>query len=94
MLKKQEVESARLADFEFRLRARTMKLLAAPLDIEPAILIALVARHGDDVLLDHVAPLRPDIDIPALQAMFDACRAEARVQLIGELGDPSPHRLA
>ncbi|WP_241212717.1 hypothetical protein [Sphingomonas sp. ABOLG] len=29
LLKKAEVETARLVDFEFRLRARTMRLLAA-----------------------------------------------------------------
>jgi hypothetical protein len=94
LLKKQEVESARLADFEFRLRARTMKLLATRLGVEPAVLIALVARHGDDVLLDHVAPLCPGVEIPALHALFDGCRAEARAQLVEELGDPSPYRLA
>lgn len=94
MLKKQEVESARLADFEFRLRARTMKLLAARLAVEPDALIALVAQHGDDVLLDHVVPLCPAIEPHALHALFDECRADARVQLIEELGDPAPYRLA
>ena len=30
MLKKQEVESARLAEFDYRWRARTMRLLGVP----------------------------------------------------------------
>ena len=36
LLKKEEAESARLMDFEFRLRARTMRLLAARIGLLPA----------------------------------------------------------
>lgn len=34
LLRKQEFESARLDDFEFRLRARTMRLIAARLGVD------------------------------------------------------------
>lgn len=96
LLKKQEVESARLADFEFRLRARTMRLLAERLDgaIPAEQLIPLIARHDDDSIPTDLPVRYPAIDRERLRQLFGACRADARGQLIAELGDPTPHRLA
>ena len=83
---KAEFESARLDDFGFRLRARTMRLLAEALSRDPAPLVAAIARYDDDHI---VAGLGADAGAP-----YRAAVAQARAQLIAELGDPSPHRLA
>jgi len=95
LLKKEERESARLAEFEFRLRARTFRLIAADLrpGEDPAAIVALVARMDDPAALERLAEDFPDRR-PSLHDLYARCRAEARLQLIGELGDPSPYRLA
>jgi hypothetical protein len=85
LLKKAEVESARLDDFEFRLRARTMRLIAAAMNRDPGELVALIATDSDEAIL---------ADDPSLAEHYAPCRAEARRQLIAELGDPTPHKLA
>jgi hypothetical protein len=51
LLKKGEVESARLDDFEFRLRARTMRLLAEKLGHDPATLTGRIAIESDQAIL-------------------------------------------
>lgn len=89
LLKKEEVESARLMDFEFRLRARTMRLLAGKLAVEEAELLGQVALHGDEGILAELRPAYPGVD-----AMFHEAQVEARRQLIAERGDPTPHKLA
>ncbi len=93
MLKKEEFESARLAEFDYRWRARTMRLLAARLDpaLSPDEMAAETARHDDAAILADLAARYPDSGVAAL---YDTARAEARKALIGELGDPTPHRLA
>ncbi len=96
LLKKQEVESARLADFEFRLRVRTMRLLAQAVEtgMSAADLVSQVALHDDDAISADILRRCPALDADALRAAVEVCRAEARAQLIVEIGDPSPHRLA
>jgi len=49
MLKKAEFESARLAEFDYRWRARTMRLLAGQLDpaLSPDEMAAETARRDD-----------------------------------------------
>ena len=93
LLKKQEVESARLAEFDYRWRARTMRLLAAQLD--PALsadeMAAETARRDDGAILAELAGRYPDANVAGL---YDRARAAARRALIEELGDPTPHRLA
>lgn len=84
--RKAEFESARLDDFNFRLRARTMRLLGEALGCDPAPLVAAIAVEDDSSI---VASLGPGADVA-----YRAAVAEARSQLIAELGDPSPHRLA
>jgi len=92
LLKKEEFESARLAAFEFKHRARTWQLVAERLGLDPPEFKSLTARMTDEALLDEVrrrAPERHDVD-----KIIAECRAHVRKQLIAELGDPSPHRLA
>lgn len=85
LLKKEEFESARLADFEFRLRARTMRLLADKIGRPQEELVAQIALKSDEAIL---------ADNPQLAEHYPAAQAEARRQLIGELGDPTPTKLA
>jgi hypothetical protein len=92
LLKKEERESARLADFEFRHRARTFKLIAERLETDPTPIVALTARMNDEAALWEVALRHPRSD-EDLDALYLDCRAEARRQLIRERGDPSPYRL-
>lgn len=93
LLKKEEVESARLADFEFRLRVRTMRLLAPMIGEDVDTLVNAVALYDDDRIL---ADLQGAAGLSAARLGQDYahCRVEARTQLIAERGDPSPHRLA
>jgi hypothetical protein len=95
------VESARLDEYWFRHRARTVRLLAealagraaAPLD--PAAWARRVAEEEDAAL--H-ADLRARLAEPVADAEWDrlvaAAGAEARRQLVAEYGNPDPHRLA
>ncbi|WP_344696646.1 hypothetical protein [Sphingomonas rosea] len=86
-LKKGERESARLADFEFRLRVRTLRLFARELGLDEDETVALVARGDDDAAL---AALGSGVD---LRERFAHCRDRARRELIAERGNPAPHRL-
>jgi len=86
LLKKAEVESARLDDFEFRLRARTFRLLAPLLGVEADALVARIAVEPDEAII---------ASLPAeARAWYEEARIEARRQLIEELGDPTPYKLA
>ncbi|MFS2111348.1 hypothetical protein ACCC88_16785 [Sphingomonas sp. Sphisp140] len=86
LLKKAEVESARLDDFEFRLRTRTMRLLAPLLGVEVEQLVGRIAVEPDEAIIASL----PD----AAQAWYEEARTEARRQLIEERGDPTPYKLA
>jgi hypothetical protein len=89
LLKKEEIESARLMDFEFRLRARTMRLLAARVGLLPGDLVARIAEGDDATILNGLRPRFPDVD-----SHFAEAREGARRQLIAERGDPTPYKLA
>jgi hypothetical protein len=91
LLKKAEVESARLDHFEFRQRARTFRLLAERIGASPDDLVRRIAVEPDEAILDHVQTIRPDLDV---RELYTECREEARRQLIAEIGDPTPHKLA
>jgi hypothetical protein len=93
LLKKEERESARLADFEFKLRARTFRLLGKRLGLDAHEIPRLVAQGSDAEVLAGLARRFPG-QSASLEALYQRCRAEARAQLIDEQGDPSPHRLA
>lgn len=86
LLAKEERESTWLVNFEFRLRARTLRLLAGVIDRDPEQLARLVADGNDEAVIERLQIELPDLDIAGL---FPASR-----QLIGEVGDPALHRLA
>ncbi|NML04980.1 hypothetical protein [Sphingomonas sp. G-3-2-10] len=89
LLKKEETESARLVDFEFRLRARTMRLLAPVIGHDPDAMAMRIALQDDEAILIDLAATNPDIRL-----RFAEARDEARRQLIAERGDPTPYKLA
>ncbi|MBE1528818.1 hypothetical protein GGC65_003274 [Sphingopyxis sp. OAS728] len=91
LLAKEEKDTARLLDFEFRQRARTFRLLAATLDLDPAVLVREIALHDDPAILDALANDLP-MSREELGHHYARCRADAYAQLVGELGDPTPHR--
>lgn len=92
LLSKEEKDSARLMDFEFRQRARSFRLMASALGIDGAALVRMIALHGDPAILDALAN-----DLPKsreeLGELYARCRADAYGQLVAELGEPTPHRL-
>jgi hypothetical protein len=92
LLKKEERESARLMDFAFRLRARTWRLVGEALGTEPDDTARMTALHDDEALLERLATRFPG-RAGELSDLQRACAAEARQQLISEIGDPSPYRL-
>ena len=92
MRKKEEFESARLMDFEYRLRARTMRLLAQALDLDERRYARETALISDEAVVAMMAD-ESDRDVAMIAAEHARCRAEARLQLIGERGDPTPYRL-
>ena len=96
LLKKGEIECARLDAFAFRECARTMRLLAqnVALGLDPVALAERIVEQDDAAILAEVLADRPDLDAESLQAAFIWCRKEARRTLIAEIGDPTPHRLA
>lgn len=93
LLKKQENETARLADFAFRLRVRTMRLLAADLGRDVDDMVRRVALKPDAAILQDLVA-EGVADAAALESAWGACTARARAELIAERGDPAPHRLA
>lgn len=95
LLKKGEFESARLIDFEFRERARTMRLLA-PLvspDLDPRTLVGEIVEGDDRMILGRLLERYPHLEEATLLRDFAACRAQARRELVAERGDPTPYRL-
>jgi len=88
LLKKEEFESARLQNFEFRHRARTMRLLAERIGEDPQALAVETAEHDDEAILARLTEKHGD-----LAERYYECQREARAQLIAEIGDPTPHRL-
>lgn len=87
------MESARLADFDVRLRARTMRLLAARLGVDADRLVGEVVRSGDAAI---VARLEGDRGVTAgdCAAVYRDCVRVARAALVAERGDPTLVRLA
>ena len=85
--RKGEQESARLDDFAFRLRVRTMHELAVDIGTDPGALVKLAVAL-DDKALEAALPSEASPDRIA------AARARAERALILERGDPRPHRLA
>ncbi|TXG84008.1 MAG: hypothetical protein E6R12_05900 [Sphingomonadales bacterium] len=93
LLKKEEFESARLMDFDFRLRARATRLLAQAYALDETALVGTVALHDEDGVVALVAT-QTGTARHAVQAEYLRCLISAREALIAERGDPTPHRLA
>lgn len=91
LLAKEERESAGLIDFEFRLRTRTLRVLAARIGRDPDLLARSAARGNDAAIVGWLQAELPGTDVAGLFA--EALRS-AREQITSEFGDPEPHRLA
>ncbi len=95
MAKKGEFESARLADFEFRQRARTFRLMAERIgrEADPVRVVGMIAQMDDEAILKVLSQDFPE-HADRIDRLYDECSVDARAQLISELGDPTSHRLA
>ncbi|MCW1429045.1 hypothetical protein [Novosphingobium sp. JCM 18896] len=92
LLAKEEFESSRLTDFEFREMVRALRLVAADLAVEVTPVLHELTDHGLDAglaLLARVAEREPR----SVELLYYEARPEARRQLIAERGDPTPYRL-
>jgi hypothetical protein len=103
MARKQERECARLDEFDFRHRARAIRLLADwvrgrlpdPDSIDPVAYASQVAvREPAGIVAELKARCAPDLPEREWRRQVERTAAEARLSLVTELGDPSPHRLA
>ncbi len=92
LLKKEEFESARLMDFEFRLRARAFRLLAEQYQLPVDQVLEWLALYPDESILERLCAER-GLLLSQVQSAYAAATKEARGQLIAERGDPTPHRL-
>lgn len=92
MRKKEEFESARLIDFDFRRRVRAAKLLAASLGLDEALVAELVATLPEADVLTQMAD-RAGIAESEVVNAYPAMLAKAHQQLVVERGDPTPSRL-
>lgn len=92
MQKKQEFESARLMDFEFRQRARATRLLARRFRLDEVALVREIASGPESDVLALVAA-KAQVQREEVLAEYGRCLSEARRELIVERGDPTPCRL-
>jgi hypothetical protein len=90
--RKGEFESTRLEDFAFRVRTRTMRLLAEALGRDSAVLVVRIAEGEDSAILDGLE--RDGVDRPMLDNAYYRARDEAERTLRREIGDPAPVQLA
>ena len=103
MARKQERECARLDEFEFRHKARTVRLVAewvrgraaAPEGLDPVACATRVALAPLDAVIHDLRGLcGPDVTDDAWQRQIERLSGEAYRDLVSELGDPAPHRMA
>ncbi|MFV0643435.1 MAG: hypothetical protein ACK5NN_02885 [Sphingomonadaceae bacterium] len=92
MCKKEEFETSRLMEFEFRRRARATRLLAQLLDIEQANAMDIVATMDEFTAIQKLGQLA-GIHEDKVATEYQKCLSAAHEQLVSELGDPSPHRM-
>jgi hypothetical protein len=78
LLGKAEVETTRLVDFDFRHRARTMRLLAARLGRDPAALIGEIKASDDAAILPVRRPPQAIVDRRADARGGNWCHGDAR----------------
>ena len=89
--RKGEFETARLDDFSFRTRARTMRLLADALGRDPATLVGMIAGGDDAQILEML--VAEGLDRAGVDEAYYRARNTAESTLRDELGDPTPVRL-
>ena len=92
--RKGEFETARLDDFEFRQRARTIRLFAERRGVAAEPLLKQTALGDDEKLLGVLTAGLAPAEAEALVRDWFAARADAYRQLVEELGDPTPIRMA
>jgi hypothetical protein len=92
LLRKEEHESARLMDFEFRHRARTFRLMAVALRVDAEAVVKRIAHSDDDGVLAWLAE-QSGRGAEQLTKLAGECSVKARKELIREIGDPTPNRL-
>ena len=92
LLKKEERESSRLAEFEFRHRARTLRLMARAIGLDETEVVAKAATVKPGTLTEWLAE-QHEGSAEEFAALHQRSSEEARRQLIEEIGDPSPYRL-
>ncbi|MGR6330389.1 hypothetical protein ACU5AX_15095 [Sphingomonas sp. XXL09] len=93
MRKKEEFESARLMDFEFRRRARATRSLARHFGFDASVAAELVCTLREDGASEHLAALA-GVSVEVVRAEYARCAGAAHASLVEEGGDPAPHRLA
>jgi hypothetical protein len=102
MEQKQERECARLDDFDFRLRARTIKIVAAwiqerlpdPALLDPSHWVREIAtRSFETILADLRAASAGPVDEAVWRDVVGRAHHMARIALLQEIGDPTPIRL-
>lgn len=87
LLRKEEFESARLTDFEFREMVRAIRLVAAEREADVKPILHELADHGLEAALALLGGGQN------IEARYHDAKREARRQLIAERGDPTPYRL-
>jgi hypothetical protein len=93
MRKKEEFESARLMDFEFRRRARATRQLAQHFGLDEVVAAELVSTLSEDAVPERIAVLT-GTPVEGVRAEYARCVAAAHAKLVEERGDPAPHRMA
>lgn len=102
MEQKQERECARLDEFDFRFRARSIKLVADwvrersqdPASFDPLSPVRDIAtRRFENILLDLRAAVSKPIDDVSWSEVISKAQQQARSSLLKEIGDPTPIRL-
>ncbi len=92
MSKKEEWESARLLDFEFRRRARAARMTAQALGLDEAQAAQVVATTAEAEIPERLASLA-GANVQEVAAAYHRNLAVAHIELVAERGDPTPHRL-
>jgi hypothetical protein len=92
MSKKEEWESARLLDFEFRRRARATRMTAEALGLDDTQAAQVVATTAEADIPARLA-LLAGADAQEVATAYHGNFATAHTALVAERGDPTPHRL-
>ena len=90
LLRKEEFESGRLTDFEFRETVRTLKFMVRAFGADEAAVLDILVEHGFDAALAGFPEMLGE---ETREAVCLRLRKEARQMLIRERGDPTPYRL-